>query len=105
MIDGILSRITAVKSVLYLLFKYIRHNLVALENGSVFTNLKTDILKGYSTVKPDNGTLKYFDENVIPMIGEMRRIARENYRLSVLRDALLPKLMSGELDLSEIAVF
>ena len=29
---------------LYLYFKHIRNNLVALGNGSVFTNLKTDIL-------------------------------------------------------------
>lgn len=89
---------------LYLLFKHIRPNLVALGNGSVFTNLKTDILKGYSIVKPDNETLRNFDEIVIPMFEEMRRIAREIHRLSELRDALLPKLMSGELDVSDLDI-
>jgi Restriction endonuclease S subunits len=89
---------------LYLLFKHIRPKLVALGNGSVFTNLKTDILKGYSIVKPDNETLKKFDEIVIPIFEEMRMIAREIHRLSELRDALLPKLMSGELDVSVLNI-
>lgn len=38
------------KEYLYLFFKYIRQQLVNLSNGSVFNNLKTDILKGYPTV-------------------------------------------------------
>lgn len=37
---------------LYLYFKHIRGNLIALGNGSVFTNLKTDILKNYPTYLP-----------------------------------------------------
>lgn len=89
---------------LYLFFKNIRPKLVALGNGSVFTNLKTDILKGYSFEKPDSDTLREFDELVIPMFDEMRRIARENNKLAELRDSLLPKLMSGELDVSDLNI-
>lgn len=89
---------------LYLYFKHIRRKLVALGNGSVFTNLKTDILKGYPTVKPERSVLEEFDAIVIPMFDEMRRIARENHKLSELRDALLPKLMSGELDVSDLDI-
>ena len=45
------------KEYLYLYFKYIRQQLVNLSNGSVFNNLKTDILKGYPTILPDKETL------------------------------------------------
>lgn len=89
---------------LYLFYKSIRPKLVALGNGSVFTNLKTDILKGYSFLKPDNDTLYKFDEIVAPMFRMMREVARENQRLSELRDSVLPKLMSGELNVSDLDI-
>ncbi|MCT4544874.1 MAG: restriction endonuclease subunit S [Vallitalea sp.] len=89
---------------LYLFFKHIRPNLVAMGNGSVFTNLKTDILKAYPIVKPDNKTLNDFDEVVLPMFKEMQRVARENQKLSSIRDTLLPKLMSGELNVADLDI-
>lgn len=89
---------------LYLLFKFIRKDLVQLGNGSVFTNLKTDILKNYPFSMPDNNTLSMFDDIVTPLFQSMNNIARENKRLSNLRDALLPRLMSGEIDVSGIEV-
>jgi len=89
---------------LYLYFKHIRRKLVALGNGSVFTNLKTDILKGYPTVKPEQSVLEEFNGIVVPLFEKMRRIARETHKLSEIRDALLPKLMSGELDVLELDI-
>ena len=90
------------KEYLYLFFKYIRKQLVNLSNGSVFNNLKTDILKGYPTVLPDEETLLRFDEVVQPMFLQMQNLTRESHKLSDIRDAILPLLMSGELDVSNI---
>ncbi len=90
------------KEYLYLFFKYIRQQLVNLSNGSVFNNLKTDILKGYPTVLPDKGTLLRFDEVVQPMFLQMQNLTRESHRLADTRDAILPQLMSGELDVSNL---
>ena len=87
---------------LYLYFKYIRQHLVNLSNGSVFNNLKTDILKNYPTILPDKETLHRFDAIVYPMFLEMQNRTRESHKLAAMRDALLPKLMSGELDVSDI---
>lgn len=87
---------------LYLYFKYIRQHLVNLSNGSVFNNLKTDILKNYPTILPDKETLHYFDAIVFPMFLEMQNRTRESHKLATMRDVLLPKLMSGELDVSDI---
>ena len=90
------------KYYLYLFFKHIRKELVALGNGSVFTNLKTDILKAYPATKADDTTLKEFDALVAPLFDAMLNADRENFKLAAIRDALLPKLMSGEIDVSDI---
>lgn len=87
---------------LYLYFKHIRDNLVALGNGSVFTNLKTDILKNYPTNLPTDDVLSKFDEIIKPMFSMILSKTRESKALMEIRDSLLPKLMSGELDISDI---
>ena len=87
---------------LYLYFKYIRQQLVNLSNGSVFNNLKTDILKGYPTILPDEETLQCFDGIIKPMFLQMQNLTRESHDLMDLRDTILPRLMSGELDVSGI---
>ena len=87
---------------LYLYFKFIRKKLVALGNGSVFTNLKTDILKNYPTELPSEAVLANFESIVKPMFEQILTLTRENHRLNMLKDTLLPKLMSGELDVSNI---
>lgn len=87
---------------LYLYFKHIRDNLIALGNGSVFTNLKTDILKNYPTYLPTEDVLKKFDELVQPIFSMILSKTREIKRLAEIRDTLLPKLMSGELDVCDI---
>ena len=90
------------KYYLYLFFKRIRQELVSLGNGSVFTNLKTDILKAFPVTKADETTLKEFDALVAPLFDAMLNADRENFKLAVMRDSLLPKLMSGEIDVSGI---
>ena len=90
------------KYYLYLFFKYIRKELVVLGNGSVFTNLKTDILKAFPATKADEATLKEFDALVTPLFDAMLNADRENLKLAAIRDCLLPKLMSGEIDVSAV---
>lgn len=90
------------KEYLYLYFKYIRQQLVNLSNGSVFNNLKTDILKGYPIILPDSETLRRFDDVVKPMFLQMQNLTRESHKLADMRDAILPQLMSGELDVSNL---
>lgn len=51
---------------------------------------------------PDKTSLDQFDEITAPMIDQIVTNRLENKQLAVLRDALLPKLMSGELDVSNI---
>lgn len=90
------------KYYLYLFFKHIRKELVSLGNGSVFTNLKTDILKAFPATKADKVTLKKFDALVSPLFDAMLNADRENLKLATMRDSLLPQLMSGKIDVSTV---
>ncbi len=89
---------------LYLFFKVIREELVSFGNGSVFTNLKTDIIKNYSTVLPPKHVLNKFDKSIKPIFMKILANTREIKRLKALRDTLLPKLMSGEIDVSKVEI-
>ena len=89
---------------LYLFFKHIRQDLVALGNGSVFTNLKTDILKSFPVAVPDITTLSRFDEVILPIFQGLENHTRENKKLASLRDTLLPRLMSGEISVAESVI-
>ena len=81
---------------MYLLFKNVRKSLIALGNGSIFTNLKTDILKNFDTILPDKDTLKNFDKIIKPYFIFLEKNQKEIVNLIELRAALLPKLMLEE---------
>jgi type I restriction enzyme S subunit len=81
---------------LYLLFKKIRPELLMQGNGSIFTNLKTDILKEYPIKVPCKNSLDGFDEQVKPVFIKLLKSSKQIRTLESLRDTLLPKLMSGE---------
>ena len=56
----------------------------------------------FEIILPDEATLDSFDSITAPMIEQIVNNRLQNKRLAVLRDKLLPKLMSGELDVSDI---
>ena len=66
------------------------------------TELPRDRVKSMPLPLPDNETLRKFNELIIPMTNTVVSNQYENSRLSQLRDSLLPKLMSGELDVSNL---
>lgn len=84
------------KEFLYLLFKYIRPELLQMGNGSIFTNLKTDILKEYVLAIPKEQALAEFDEQIKTIFEKIYSNTTQIRTLTQLRDTLLPKLMSGE---------
>lgn len=58
----------------------------------------------YSVHIPTKEEIKIFNALAIPILEQIENTHRENIRLSSLRDSLLPKLMSGELDVSELDI-
>ena len=84
---------------LYLFFKLMRNNLVSKANGSVFLNLKTDIVKNQVFAFSGEEIYNSFDKIIAPLFKEIENLTYETFQLSALRDTLLPKLMSGEIKL------
>lgn len=60
------------------------------------------ITLNYNIVLPDDETIRTFCSIVSPMYDTIENNIKENQKLAKTRDKLLPKLMSGELDVSDI---
>lgn len=86
---------------LYFLFLKIRRDLVQLGNGSVFTNLKTDIVKSFDLVIAGEGIMDFFQTNCTSILNRLHSSRLETANLESIRDTLLPKLISGELRVPE----
>lgn len=71
-------------------------------NSGVQVNLSSAEIKASQTVLPSEKVNTAFSEITLPMFEAIISNQLENQRLAQLRDALLPKLMSGELDVSDI---
>ena len=89
---------------LYLLFKEIRPQLINLGNGSIFTNLKTDILKKFEIPLPSQEILDKFQVIIQLMFDKMLLTQRETKQFEETRDSLLPKLMSGEINVNSVQI-
>ena len=86
------------KEFLYYMLKYHKENILALSNGSVFRNLKTDILKNYKIILPNLDLIILFNRNLETIDKYIRNNVEEIQSLTEMRDILVPKLMSGEVE-------
>jgi type I restriction enzyme S subunit len=79
-------------------------NLAAMNSGSAVPSMTTDILNAIKVVIPSDEILMEFEREASFFwdIIEMNNL--EKQKLSQLRDSLLPKLMSGEINVSEVEV-
>lgn len=73
-------------------------------NSGVQVNLSSFEIKASQTVLPSEEVNNAFSEITLPMFEIIINNQLENQRLAQLRDTLLPKLMSGELDVSNIEI-
>ena len=77
-------------------------NLASMNAGSAVPSMTTDILNAMKVVIPSTSALAEFESLVDPMYRAMQENNIQSSKLSELRDALLPRLMSGEIDVSDI---
>ena len=72
--------------------------------SSIATAVNSKIIKSMPFVMPEKSELKDFHSVISPMFAQIKANQRENIQLSALRDTLLPKLMSGEIDVSKVII-
>lgn len=77
-------------------------DLASMNAGSAVPSMTTDILNAMEVIIPSATALEEFETLVTPMYRTMHENDVQTEKLANLRDALLPKLMSGEIDVSDI---
>ena len=85
---------------LYMLFK--QTPVKSIVTGAVQPKISQTNLKSIPVVIPPANLIRAFNNQVNEMFTLIRNIEEENKSLATLRDSLLPKLMSGEIDLSAL---
>lgn len=91
-------------SYVYFLLKNLLPTIEGMASGSTFKEISGAGMKSVPTVMPDVNIIQLFNNFCEPIFKEQEVLEAENRRLSTLRDSLLPKLMSGEIDISSLNI-
>ena len=84
---------------------FLKHNLPVIEgmaSGSTFKEVSGSTMKNVPAVIPDTEILTCFNDFCAPIFAHQRILEEQSQSLAALRDSLLPKLMSGEIDVTDI---
>ena len=89
--------------------KFIYHfvknkNLASMNAGSAVPSMTTDILNAMEIAIPPSSELEKFETIVSPMYYAIQKNNIQSAKLADLRDLLLPQLMSGKINVSNIQI-
>ncbi|MBE5037455.1 restriction endonuclease subunit S [Subdoligranulum sp. DSM 109015] len=88
----------------YYFLKNALPTIEGMASGSTFKEVSGSTMKDVPALIPDSETLAKFNEFCGPLFGQQQMLERQNQSLAALRDSLLPKLMSGEIDVSDVSI-
>ena len=86
---------------LYCFLKYVTPVIENKSTGSTFKEASGSLMKSLQVIIPEQNVFEDFETIVSPLFARIESLEKENSRLSLLRDTLLPRLMSGELEVPE----
>lgn len=86
---------------IYSLLIHLTPVIEANAGGSTFKEISGTGMKGINTVIPSEHVLANYKSIVEPLFNKIKEIEQENRSLISLRDTLLPKLLSGEIELPD----
>ena len=84
---------------------FLKHSLPVIESaasGSTFKEISGSAMKNIPAIIPDRNTLDQFNSFCAPIFAQQKILEKQNHSLAMLRDSLLPKLMSGAIDIASI---
>jgi type I restriction enzyme S subunit len=87
------------------LYCFLKESTQEIENkatGSTFKEASGALMKSLPAIIPEKAVLDDFEDLLSPLFYQQEVVEEENSLLSSLRDSLLPRLMSGKLNVSEI---
>ena len=88
----------------YFVYCFLKVNSKLLKHaqtGAVQPHVKPSDIHDFELVIPDKESIFEFQEKIKPFYDRIATIQRESSHLSLLRDTLLPRLMSGEIEVPE----
>lgn len=88
----------------YFVYCFLKVNSKLLKHaqtGAVQPHVKPSDIHDFELVIPDKESIYDFQDKVKPFFDRIASLQKENSRLSLLRDTLLPRLMSGEIEIPE----
>lgn len=88
----------------YYFLKYSLPTIEGIASGSTFKEVSGSTMKSVPAFIPDDEILTTFNYFCSPLFEQQQMLEWQNQCLSELRDSLLPKLMSGEIDVSDIQI-
>ena len=86
---------------------FLKHSLPVIESaasGSTFKEISGSAMKNIPAIIPDRNTLDQFNSFCAPIFAQQKILEEQNHSLAMLRDSLLPKLMSGAIDIASIQI-
>lgn len=89
------------------IYMYVSHNIekiISHQTGGAQQHINKDNIKNFHIILPPQCELKRYTNAVENLYSEITNLVFQSRRLAQLRDTLLPKLMSGEIDVSDVAV-
>ena len=75
---------------------------LSLAGGATFKELRKSTFRELPILVPDSSVMGSFQQHVWPLMGLIRNLLQQNEVLKEARDLLLPRLVSGEIDVSEL---
>ena len=84
---------------------FLKHSLPVIESaasGSTFKEISGSAMKNIPAIIPDRSTLDQFNSFCAPIFAQQKILEEQNHSLAMLRDSLLPKLMSSAIDIASI---
>jgi type I restriction enzyme S subunit len=81
-----------------------KKDLASMNSGSAVPSITVDILNRIQLVIPSDKVFEDYNNVVLSLFAQMSNNSEEITHLTNLRDTLLPKLMSGEIDVNEVEI-
>ena len=88
----------------YVMLKLRQEEIYSLRTGTAQQHIYPKHIAQLPIKKLDDHSVKEFTKRVTPLFLMIGANIQENQKLAEIRDALLPRLMSGEIDVSEVEI-
>ena len=102
-VDTMFYSIPKVDNIMLFTFIYLSNrDLASLNAGSAVPSMTTEILNNMKIALPTHAIMEDFNKRAKALYSSIKHNEQESRRLAELRDTLLPRLMSGEINVNDV---